>query len=97
VEHPVRASERLASGRPMTLRDLLQPGDEDSRRICYCVRIHEATLVRAIAAGCRTVGELRDRTGAATGCGTCRFDLEVLLRAAQHPTGGELPDARPED
>lgn len=93
----MRVRIRLASARPMTSRDLPQPGDEDSRRICYCVRVHEATLVRAIRSGCRTVDALRDRTGAASGCGTCRFDLEVLLRSTESPPRGGSPDAAPED
>jgi NAD(P)H-nitrite reductase large subunit len=74
-----------------------KPGDDASRRICYCVRVHEATILRAIDAGCRTVEEIRDRTGAATGCGTCRFDLEVLLRRAPPPGSGGPPEADRED
>ncbi|MGA1524956.1 MAG: (2Fe-2S)-binding protein [Planctomycetota bacterium] len=78
--------------------DLSQPGDESSRRICYCVRVHEATILRAIAEGCGSVEEIRNLTGAATGCGTCRFDLEVLLRRAPRPPSpGIPPGTAPED
>ena len=81
----------------MTLPDLSRPGDERSRRICYCVRVHEATILRAIAEGFRSVEAIRERTRAATGCGTCRFDLEVLLRRGATSEDGGSPGKTPED
>ena len=44
------------------------------------MKVHEKTLSRAIEAGARSVEKLRLATRAGTGCGTCRTDLEELLR-----------------
>ena len=43
------------------------------------MKVHEATLYRAIQAGARTAEALRDATRAGMGCGTCRIDLTKLL------------------
>jgi NAD(P)H-nitrite reductase large subunit len=61
---------------------LLRPDDLATDKICYCMRVHEATLRRAIAAGARDLHTLAAWTRAGTGCGTCRIDLLELLRAA---------------
>jgi NAD(P)H-nitrite reductase large subunit len=60
-----------------------EPTDADPR-ICYCMKVHRSTLLRAIAAGAATVADLQERTRAGTGCGTCRFDLLQLLAEASH-------------
>lgn len=54
--------------------------DGDGIKVCYCMRVHERTLRRAIAAGARDLQSLQDLTRAGTGCGTCRIDLLALLR-----------------
>lgn len=50
-------------------------------RICVCMKVHVKTLLRAIRDGALSVEDLREATRAGTGCGTCRTDLEQLLRA----------------
>ncbi|MBK8976658.1 MAG: (2Fe-2S)-binding protein [Planctomycetes bacterium] len=72
-----------------------------SPRICYCRDVDEAAIRAAIRAGAGDVDAVADRTGATTGCGTCRFDIEQLLadelaraaeRAAPAASGrGEAP------
>jgi NAD(P)H-nitrite reductase large subunit len=71
-------------------RPFEHPDDARSPRVCYCMHVHEATLRRAIRAGLRDVRALRDATAASSGCGTCRFDLEELIRveAARAARGG---------
>ena len=39
--------------------------------VCQCMRVSNATLNEAVAAGCRTVQALSARTGAGTVCGGC--------------------------
>ena len=60
--------------------DFERPEDAATPRVCFCMHVHDATLRRAIRAGVRDVESLRNATGAATGCGTCRFDLVAILR-----------------
>ncbi len=60
--------------------------DEEDPRICFCMKVSRSTLVAAIRAGATTVEALRDRTRAASGCGTCRIDLLLLL--AEHADRG---------
>jgi assimilatory nitrate reductase catalytic subunit len=67
------------SERPESTGDPEDP-DPDNPRICYCMKIHREELVAAVAAGARTVEELRKTTTAGTGCGTCRSELLALLR-----------------
>ncbi len=46
---------------------------------CYCTGVTREQALTAIQAGARTVEDLQRRTGACTGCGTCRWELEGLL------------------
>jgi nitrite reductase (NADH) large subunit len=54
------------------------PGDLFSE--CHCTGVTRSQVLAAVAAGCRTVNELRSCIGVCGGCGTCRPDLEALLR-----------------
>lgn len=49
-------------------------------RICVCMKVHVEILLRAIRNGALSVKALGEATRAGTGCGTCRTDLEHLLR-----------------
>jgi assimilatory nitrate reductase catalytic subunit len=53
---------------------------EDGPRICVCMKVPLEILLRAIRDGARSVEDLGEATRAGTGCGTCRTDLEQLLR-----------------
>ncbi|MBD5635024.1 MAG: (2Fe-2S)-binding protein, partial [Candidatus Eremiobacteraeota bacterium] len=53
-----------------------------SERICQCNDVSKATILAAIASGARDVAALGETTLAGTGCGTCRTDLAMLLRAS---------------
>lgn len=47
---------------------------------CYCIGITRCQALAAIVEfGCTTVDELRARTGACGGCGSCRPELQQLL------------------
>ncbi|WP_334144255.1 nitrite reductase large subunit NirB [Rhabdothermincola sp.] len=47
--------------------------------VCSCNRVTRANLSRAIAEGCHTVGDLKRRTRAGTGCGGCLPVVEQVL------------------
>lgn len=50
---------------------------------CHCTGVQRAQVLAAVAAGCRTVEDIRRRTGACGGCGSCRPELQALLEAAK--------------
>ena len=49
--------------------------------ICSCNRIGDATIIREIKAGCITLAELCQRSGAGTSCGSCRPEVSQILTA----------------
>lgn len=63
------------------LPDPAVPATTDDPLVCFCMRVRQRTLVEAIARGAHTLEALQAATRAGTGCGTCRIDLLVLLRA----------------
>lgn len=58
-----------------------------SNLICHCRQVTRGKCSEAIAAGCYTVTELSQHTGAGTVCGGCRPLLQQLL--------GSTPDVEP--
>jgi len=54
--------------------------EEPAFERCYCTNADRAAVLAAIAAGDRTVNALRARLGVCGGCGTCRPEVEALLR-----------------
>lgn len=55
-------------------------GNTRSPLVCFCRRVTEAELREAMDRDARSVEDLVERTSAGTGCGTCRFDLERMIR-----------------
>lgn len=53
------------------------------RTLCHCLLVSEGEVLRAIAAGARTVDEVGDRCEAGTGCGSCRGGIGILLAEAE--------------
>ncbi|WP_020474407.1 FAD-dependent oxidoreductase [Zavarzinella formosa] len=53
--------------------------DQPEGPVCQCHQVHAAQIQQAITAGCRTLVELGSRTGAGTGCGSCRGRLSSML------------------
>jgi NAD(P)H-nitrite reductase large subunit len=51
-----------------------------SELVCYCLRVEKSRIVAAIEDGCRTVDDLSAKLRVCTGCGSCRPDLEDLIR-----------------
>ncbi|MCZ2343006.1 MAG: FAD-dependent oxidoreductase [Bacteroidales bacterium] len=47
--------------------------------ICKCHNVTEQCIRNAMMAGCRSLQEVSEQTGAGTGCGSCRGQLAALL------------------
>lgn len=53
--------------------------------VCTCGAVTREELGLAIQAGCLTIADLSERTGAAQGCGTCKTFLAQLVGAEAEP------------
>jgi ferredoxin-nitrate reductase len=47
--------------------------------VCSCNNVGSENILNKIIAGCHTLKELCDTTGAGTGCGSCRPEVKRLL------------------
>lgn len=55
-------------------------GSCPDRIVCRCLKVTEQTVIDAITAGgARTLRELRQATGAGTGCNCCHKELTAYL------------------
>ena len=50
-----------------------------NRVICHCKNVDYITIRKAMIAGARTLEEIKEKTGAATGCGRCAGEIEKIL------------------
>ena len=50
------------------------------KELCHCRMISTQDVDQAIIAGAHTSQKVSDRTSASTACGTCRSDVEELIR-----------------
>ncbi len=55
--------------------------------LCHCRGVPAAVVDSAIIGGCHTVDQVKRATSASTSCGTCRWDIESILkyRLAEKP------------
>jgi len=62
---------------------LLRSGDKVEpvlgKLVCSCNNVGSGNILNKIEAGCNTLKELCDSTGAGTGCGSCRPEVKRLL------------------
>lgn len=54
---------------------------DDNEVVCNCHQVRESTLREAVKSGCKTVKALAERTGAGTGCGSCKSRVAEVLSA----------------
>ncbi len=71
----------LSDKRLQLLRSGRTPTPVLGKLVCSCNNVGADNLRQAIAAGCDTVPELCATTGAGTGCGSCRPEVQQLLAA----------------
>ena len=60
--------------------------------ICHCIQVSYIDIRKAMIAGARTVQEIKDMTGAATGCGRCVGEIEKILASVCGCKGVSLED-----
>jgi nitrite reductase (NADH) large subunit len=51
----------------------------NSAQICSCYDVTKGAICEAIAAGCTTMGDLKEKTKASTGCGGCAPLLKAVM------------------
>ena len=49
--------------------------------LCHCRMVKTETVKNAVKAGCRKVSDVSRTTLAGTGCGSCRSDIEAVIKA----------------
>lgn len=57
------------------------PLTNDEPELCHCRKIPQMNVERAVVLGAHSVEQVRARTSANTGCGTCLPDVERVLKA----------------
>ncbi len=57
--------------------------------VCSCHQVGEEQITAAMTAGCRTLQDIAAKTGAGTGCGSCRGKLASLLLKAAPPKAAD--------
>lgn len=56
--------------------------------VCLCQGVSDNSIRKAINDGCRTVLQIRDRTGAATQCCKCVPEIRKMIEAEKETTLG---------
>jgi NAD(P)H-nitrite reductase large subunit len=52
----------------------------ESEELCHCRAVPTAVVDRAICAGAHTSRQVSEQTSASTACGTCRPDVEAMIK-----------------
>lgn len=52
---------------------------EGNKTICFCKNVSYIDIKKAMVQGARTVDEVKEMTGAGTGCGRCVSEIEKIL------------------
>lgn len=61
-----------------------------NRMICHCKQVDYLGIRKAMIQGARTVDEIKEMTGAGTGCGRCIGEIEKILASVCGCTGTSL-------
>ncbi len=86
--------QRFERGDPLPANrlDLLASQDrspEPAGMVCQCHQVSEQQVSAAVRNGGRTLQDIAAKTGAGTGCGSCRGKLASLLLKAAPPTAAD--------
>lgn len=58
-----------------------EAAEETRDMVCYCMGVPKSVITALIARhGLREVEQVTDRCGAAGGCGTCAYEVSLLIR-----------------
>ncbi len=56
------------------------------RKVCLCMSVTEAEIIKTIKNGADTLDKLVDETSATTGCGTCSAQVMMILEREKSKT-----------
>lgn len=62
------------------------------RIICHCKQVSYIDIRKAMIQGARTLDEIKEMTGASTGCGRCAEEIEKILASVCGCKGVSLED-----
>ena len=60
--------------------------------ICHCKNVDYITIRMAMVKGARTLEQIKEMTGAGTGCGRCSGEIEKILASVCGCTGASMKD-----
>lgn len=72
----------LSGKRMQLLRSGKRADPVMGKLVCSCNQVGEGNLQQHISNGCSTLNELCERSGAGLGCGSCKPELQSLLKLA---------------
>lgn len=53
--------------------------DPKENIICGCIGVSEQDIIDAVEGGAKTFDAVKEKTGAGTGCGECRVEVEKVI------------------
>ncbi|MDB5240437.1 MAG: molybdopterin oxidoreductase, partial [Spirosoma sp.] len=77
----VATGTELSEKRLQLLRSSKEIDPLEGKLVCSCNNVGQGNLKRVIEAGCTDFQQLCQKTGAGTGCGSCRPEVRSLLNA----------------
>jgi len=76
---PAGTMHSLRTDKDLYVAAILIPAD---RIICHCKQVSYSGIKKAMVNGARTIEEIKEITGAGTGCGGCLEEIEKILTVA---------------
>ncbi|UQA60030.1 (2Fe-2S)-binding protein [Polyangium aurulentum] len=58
--------------------------------VCLCVGVSDQEIRECVASGAATASEVMNRTGAGSGCGTCRATIASMVDGGGGPPDGGI-------
>lgn len=58
---------------------------QENSELCHCRRVKQNLIVKLLQMGALHQQEVMQRTGAGTGCGTCRPMIRMLIQQQLNP------------
>jgi ferredoxin-nitrate reductase len=80
IENQVELSER----RMQLLRSGKKAEPVVGKLVCSCNQVGDGNLKKLIEGGCCTLQELCQTSGAGLGCGSCKPEIQRILRETEH-------------
>ncbi|MDP2306995.1 MAG: (2Fe-2S)-binding protein [Pseudomonadota bacterium] len=62
--------------------------------VCLCKGVSNRTIRRCVDEGARSVEDVGRSCGAGTACGSCRLDIDGMLRDARSTSSAQLVPVR---